>query len=48
MKEETAMRLSTRIAGLAAGVAMCLSAGQAAAQDFWRLATLGPVPRPIS
>lgn len=35
-----------KIQALATGVAMCLSVGQAAAQDFYRLATLGPGSTP--
>lgn len=46
MKEETAMRPQSGIAALAAGVAMCLSVGQATAQEFYRLATLGPGSTP--
>lgn len=46
MTEETAMKRKTGLAALAAGVAMSLSVGQAAAQDFWRLATLGPGSTP--
>lgn len=40
------MRASTRIASLAAGAAMLVTAGQAAAQEFYRLATLGPGSTP--
>lgn len=40
------MRKKTRFVALAAGVAMCLSVSHATAQDFYRLATLGPGSSP--
>ena len=40
------MRPFTRIASLAAGAAMLVTAGHAGAQEFYRLATLGPGSTP--
>jgi TRAP transporter TAXI family solute receptor len=37
---------ATKLAGLAAGLAMLVAAGQSTAQDFYRLATLGPGSSP--
>ncbi|MCV0395664.1 MAG: TAXI family TRAP transporter solute-binding subunit [Rhizobiaceae bacterium] len=40
------MHVAKRLAALAAGAAMLAAAGQAVAQDFYRLATLGPGSSP--